>query len=237
MRTQIKNTLYYFYKYSKKPVTLFWSIYLIILMLFFILTSTPEGFIVFEGVASFPSLIFMIFFPIFMFKSVYPHVIKLGITRKAFSISISIYALALSILMTTLDYAYLKIVNFIIDTLEIENFVFTGLASGELPAQSYGNPLINLWLLSLTAFLLFTLIGAIFYRFGMTWGIIIIMIFPLSLFFRPIGEKIIDVARYLFIFDESYTPLSFLILIAMLTLGIWLVVRRSSIIDQITNKT
>ncbi|HHU19208.1 MAG TPA: hypothetical protein GXZ58_03005 [Bacilli bacterium] len=236
MVTQIKQTLQYYYRYSFKPVGMFWLIYFFFLTLMLVLSLHDDIALSITGATSFPSMIFIIFFSLLTFKNVFPFVIKLGVSRKAYMLSTYIYGLLLSLFMVVLNYIYLYFFNLLVNVFSIEGFDYIGLNMGEFADILTGNAYLFDLLVHLSLFLLFTLIGGFFYRFGMIYGVILIAIFPLSMLIKSVGTKIIELLSYLAIFHENYTPLSFLIIILSCLIVNWLIVHRSSTVDQITKQ-
>lgn len=236
MTNQIKSTLQYFYRYSIRSVRQFWLIYFLVLVLMLLLSIPDSASFHLTGITSFPSLIFMIFFSLLSFKNIFPFVIKLGVTRKAYIISTYIYAVILSLLMTVLNYIYLYLFNFIADLFAIDGFDFTGLNMEGFIETTFGNVYLYDWLLHISLFLVFTFIGAFFYRFGLLYGSLLLAVFPLSLFIRDFGIKFIESLRYLSIFYEHYTPVVFFIIIIISIIVNWFVVHKASVIDQVTNQ-
>lgn len=236
MFNQIKHTLQYYYSYSIKPVITFWSLFFMFLLLSLLLSNFRDVTFHLTGITSLFSIIFMILFPIFTFKNVFPFVIKLGISRKAFVISTYIYSFTLSLIMTGLNYLYLYGFNLIADGFSIEGFNYIGLNMEGFVELMHGNVYLFDLLLHLTLFLFFTFLGSFFYRFGFVYGLILTFIFPLSMLIRSVGIKIVEALEYFFIFQETYTPLSFIITILISSALLWLVVNRASVIDQITKQ-
>ncbi|WP_017473466.1 hypothetical protein [Amphibacillus jilinensis] len=237
MNNQIKNCLYYFYRFSIKTVIHFWLIYLGFISLFMILAIVTDGSVEFMGVNALPSFIFMVIFAMIFFKDVFPYIIKLGISRKFYIVSTFIFSVLLATFMIFLNLIFLHFINWIIDIFKIENFTFTGLNMGELTDVSSFDILIFEWLLHFTLFMLFLLIGAILFRFGMKYGMLMIFILPLSLFIRPIADIVGEIMPYFGIFHYDYTPFAFLPLIAIVVLLFGLTVQKASIVDQISHKS
>lgn len=236
MANQIKQTLYYYYRYSIKPVRLFWSIFFLFLTLTLLLSTLEDFSFQFTGITSIISIIFMIFFPIFTFKNIFPFVIKLGVTRKAFIIATYFYSVILSLIMTAFNYIYLYFFNIIAEGLSVEGFDYVGLNMEGFVETLFGNIYLFDWLIHLTLFLLFTFIGAFFYRFGMVYGVIFIALFPLSMLIKSIGLKVIELLSYLNIFHENYTATSYLLMIIICVVLNWFIVQRASVVDQITKQ-
>lgn len=236
MINQIKHTLQYFFRYSIKPVGMFWLIYFLFLTLMLILSIHDDIALSITGATSFPSMIFMIFFSLLTFKNVFPFVIKLGITRKAYMFATYIYSLLLSLFMIGFNYVYLYFFNLLVDLFSIEGFDFIGLNMDEFSDILIGNVYLFDLLTHLSLFLLFTFIGAFFYRFGVIYGVIFIAIFPLSMLIKSVSMKIVELLSYHVIFHENYTPVSFLIIILSCLILNWLIVHRASIVDQITKQ-
>ena len=232
MTNQIKQTLYYYYRYSIKPIRLFWLIFFLFLSLTMLLSNLEDFGFQFTGITSIVSLIFMIFFPIFTFKNIFPFVIKLGITRKSFIVATYIYSIVLSLIMTAINYIFLYLFNLT----TVEGFEYIGLNMEMFEEYIFGNVYLFDWLLHLTLFLLFTFIGAFFYRFGMVYGVILCALLPLSMLIKSIGLKIIELLRHLNIFHEDYTATSYLLIIIICVVLNWFIVQRASVVDQITKQ-
>ncbi|MBM7542970.1 hypothetical protein [Amphibacillus cookii] len=237
MNNQIKNCLYYFYKFSFKTIIHFWLIYLGFIALFIGLAIMTDGSVEFMGVNALPSTIFMAIFGLIFFKDVFPYIVKFGVSRKFFIASTVIFSVLLTTMMISLNFIFLHFINWIIDIFKIENFTFTGLNMGELTDVSPFDILIFEWLLHFTLFILFILIGAILFRFGMKYGMLMIIILPLSLFIRPIANKVGELMPYFGIFHYDYTPFAFLPLIAAVVLLFGVTVQKASIVDQISHKS
>src|SRR5699024_7604052 len=94
--TQIKQTLQNNYRYSFKPIRTFWLIFFLILSFSLAISTADNTSFHLTGIISFPSLVFIFFFSFFSFKNIFPFVIKLGISRKAYMLATYIYALLLS---------------------------------------------------------------------------------------------------------------------------------------------
>ncbi len=202
-----------------------------------ILAIVTDGSVEFMGVNALPSFIFMVIFAMIFFKDVFPYIIKLGISRKFYIVSTFIFSVLLATFMIFLNLIFLHFINWIIDIFKIENFTFTGLNMGELTDVSSFDILIFEWLLHFTLFMLFLLIGAILFRFGMKYGMLMIFILPLSLFIRPIADIVGEIMPYFGIFHYDYTPFAFLPLIAIVVLLFGLTVQKASIVDQISHKS
>lgn len=236
MVNQIKHTLQYLYRYSVKPISQFWLIFFLILSFSLVISTSDDTSFHLTGIISFPSLVFMFFFSFFAFKNIFPFVIKLGISRKAYVGATYIYGFLLSFLMTVLNYIYLYLFNFIADSFSIEGFDYTGLNMEGYVEHTFGNIYLFDWLLHLSIFLLITFIAAFFYRFGAIYGTLLIALFPLSLLIRSVGFKFIELLNYFAITDEKYTATSYLIIIVICLVLNWLVVHRASTLDQVTKQ-
>lgn len=236
MVNQIKHTLQYLYRYSVKPISQFWLSFFLILSFSLLISISDETSFHLTGIISFPSLVFMFFFSFFAFKNIFPFVIKLGISRKAYILATYIYALLLSFLMTVLNYVYLYLFNFIADGFSIEGFDYTGLNMEGYVEHTFGNVYLFDWLLHLSIFLLITFIAAFYYRFGAILGTLLLALFPLSLLIRSIGFKFVELLNYFAITDEKYTTISYLIIIVICLVLNWFVVQRASTLDQITKQ-
>ena len=236
MITQIKQTLQYYYSYSKKPILIFWLSYFSFLLLSLLLSLNDNITFQFYGITSIISIIFLIFYSFLTFKNVFPFVIKLGVSRKAFMLSTYIYGLVLSTLLVLINYIYLYLFNFLADLFSIEGFLFIGMNMPEYIEEIFGNVYLFDWLLHVSLFLLFTFIGAFFYRFGTTYGFLLIGVYVLSLFIRTIALKFVEIFNHLLVFDESYKPSIYLIVIAVCLVLNWFVVHRASTLDQITKQ-
>lgn len=236
MISEIKKSLYYLYKLSFRTVLIFWLVYLGIMGLFMILAVTAGGGIEFFGVNSLPSLIFMCIHGVIFFKDGFPFVIKYGVSRQGFLSTLFVFSIILSSIMTGLSYLFVRLINWIVELFSIENFDFVALDMGEYVTLTDHNPIFFEWLLHLSLFILFMFVASVLYRFGLKIGGLLLIIFPISMFIRPIAEKVLDLLTYFALFHDNYTPLSFLILIVGLSLLLWFSVKKASVVDQISFK-
>ena len=236
MVNQIRQTLQYYYQYSKKTIIIFWLSYFSFLVVSLFLSLYDGVVFEFYGITSIISIIFMIFYPILTFKNTFPFAIKLGISRKAFILSTYIFGIILSTLLVAVNYIYLYLFNSLVDLLSIDSYIFIGMNMPEYTEAIFGNVYLFDWLLHVSLFLLFTFIGAFFYRFGIIYGAALISIVPLSMLIRSIGIKIVETLSYFSIFQEDYTAFSYLILSVVCIALNWFVVHRASTLDQITKQ-
>lgn len=235
MVTEIKNSLYYFSRYTVKTVLTFWGIYIGFITLFFVLSVTTDGTIEFTGVNTLPATIFMVIFGIMFFKDVFPYNIKLGISRTPFSIAVLIFSVMLTTVMTGIAQLFLVFVNWITEKFNIDNFAFVGLNT-QIANFTDHNTLIYEYLVNLTLFLLALLIAVILFRLGFKYGMLVLIILPLSLFIRSVAYTFVNWLSYLAIFHNNYHPGFFLIPIIGFSLLFWFVVRNASVVDQISHK-
>lgn len=234
MLAEIKHNLFYFYKLSIRTVLTFWVIYLGFVLLFMLLTIFTGGEIEFLGVNSMPVFIFMGIYGFLFLKESFPRVIRLGVTRKSYVFSALLFSVLLSIVMTILSNLSLVSINLISETLQIDGFVFAGMAQSlELDniIISTISLLVYEGLLYLLIFLSFTLVAAVLFRFGLKLGGLLLIIIPASLFIKPVAKLAQDLIVYIAIFHENYFAPAFIAPYLVISLLFLLTVRKSSVVD------
>ncbi|SDB93783.1 ABC-2 type transport system permease protein [Pelagirhabdus alkalitolerans] len=236
MDSELKSTLYYFYKYSYKTVMIFWLVYFGFIALFMTLALTTQGTVEFQGVNTLPSTIFMIIFGMLCIKDVFPFVIKFGVSRQKFTLATLVYALMLSTFMLVANHGFFIVTDNLIDVLNINNFNFVSFNADQYAPLINGNEYLFEWLMYLTFFLFFSLISALFYRLGMKWGLVVLSILPLSMLIQPVGTQILEYLSYLSLFHANYQPIYFLIPISLIVALLGLVIQKMSVIDQVSYK-
>lgn len=236
MITEIKHSLYFFYKLSSRPILSFWLIYLGIITLLGVLAWTAPGSVEFQGANTLPSIIFCGIYAFTFYKTSFSFVIKHGITRNGFIVSLLIFSVLLSVTMTTISNIFFHVINWTVNTLSIEDFNFAALDFSEF-SISGAQIILFEGLVHLFVFLLFSLSAAILYRFGLKLGACILIILPASMFIRTVAEKAGDLATYLLLIHDNYMALNFLVPYSLIGVLMWYTARRTSVNNQLTFKS
>lgn len=233
MLEQIKLNLYFFHKISWFSMLMFWSIYLGFVAFMSVLAlSFQNSDITFMGVNAVPSLIFTFIFGLLFLKDSFPHVIKLGVNRNSYVISLFIFILVFTVVMVTVSQLSLFAINKWIELFSIDNFQFSGVEIAGLDHIGKVDLILFEAFLYLLAFGLALLLGSIFFRFGMGMGFTFLAIIPLSLTIQPVMTRLFDLLKYLAIGHEKYNEFAFLIPYAIIAILIWLIIKNASIIDK-----
>ncbi|WP_058306548.1 hypothetical protein [Gracilibacillus massiliensis] len=236
MLEQIKLNLYFFWKTSWMTLLIFWLIYASFILFMLIITISFDGGIEMIGVNTFPSMIFFIIFGIYFFRETFSNVIKFGITRMSYYVSLMIYIVLFSILMTTISQLFIQLIDLLIEIFNISNFTFTGIDLNMIENVSQWEFILYEVLIYILLFLFSLLLASIFYRFGLKIGFLTLLVFPLSFVFRDVAEIIFDALGYLLIGSEKYQAFYFLIPYLVLALILLLLTKRLSVVDQVTYK-
>jgi len=233
MLEQIKLNLYYFFKTSWLTIVTFWAIYLgFIGLMAVIALSNKGGNITIIGFNVFPSLIFSFIFGIFFLKDTFPHVIKLGVDRYSYVLSLFSYIVLFTIIMTTISQISLFIIDKLITLFSLNNFQFTGIEM--IGIDNIGTIDIILYeaFLYVFFFSFSLLLGSIFFRFGIKIGMTTLAIFPLLTAVQPLMEFIFELLEYVAIGHENYNEFAFLAPYAGIGILIWLIISKASVIDK-----
>lgn len=233
MLEQIKLNLYFFHKVSWVSILIFWSIYLGSVAFMAVLAlSFQNSDITFMGVNAMPSLIFTFIFGLLFLKDSFPHVIKLGVNRNSYVISLFIFILLFTAVMVTVSQLSLFVINKVIELLSIDNFNFSGMEIAGLDHIGKMDLILFEAFLYLFAFGFSLLLGCIFFRFGLGLGFAFLAIIPLSLTIQPIMTRLFDLLKYLAIGHEKYNEFAFFIPYAIIAFFIWLIIKNASIVDK-----
>ncbi len=238
MIEQVKLNLYYFYKASWKTIAIFWSIYLGFVFALMLLTIAFQAEISFMGVSTLPSFIFTMIYGLIFFKETFPQAIKFGVNRQSYFISIWFYFIFFTIVMTIIGQVLLSVVNLITNIFSIDNFKFVGFNYQTVTNTMDANLILYEGLLYIFIFLLTMLIGAVYFRYGMKIGTVIVITIPLMLIvFREIAAEMLELLTYLVFAHENYTIFAFLVPYIIFSTLIYLAIRKASVIDQVSFKS
>ncbi|WP_163538034.1 hypothetical protein [Gracilibacillus sp. YIM 98692] len=235
---QVKLNLYYFFKTSWMTILSFWFIFLASVLVLLIMTVSLGGEMEFSGFNTFPSLIFTMIYGSIFFRETFPHVIKFGLSRLSYTISLVIYLFLFAIVMIILSQLVIQFIGLIIDLFAIENFQFIGINQ-----MSNGLTNIGEWDLiiyeAMLYFLVFgisLLISSVFFRFGFKLGAVLFIPVIALFFFQSIAENIFKGLSYLGIGHANYTVYAFIVPLAMIAILLWLLTKNASVIDKVSNK-
>ncbi len=181
-------------------------------------------------------MIFCVIYGVYFFRETFPHVVKFGITRNSYFVSLFIYVLLFSIIMTTISQLFIKMIDSIIEIFNIENFTFRGIDLGMVDHIEQWELILYEGLIYILLFLLTILMASIFFRFGLKIGFTCLLIFPFLFVSKDIAMKVFDTLEYVFIGSENYQPFYFLIPYLALALLLYLITKKLSVVDQVSNK-
>ncbi|UOQ48477.1 hypothetical protein MUN88_21000 [Gracilibacillus caseinilyticus] len=237
MLKKLNLNFYYFWKTSWTTISIFWCIYFSFICLTLILAiSFNNSSISMSGINVVPAVIFCLIFGLNFFKDSFPHLIKLGLDRYSFLLSIFIYMIAFAVVMTVISQVSSWIIKALTTVFQLDNFSYISMV--DLMQNGF-----NQWEIFLYEFFLYLLffglailIGSIFFRFGQKIGFTLLAILPALFIIKPVGLQFVKIINYIAVDNPQYHIPSLLSLSVIIGLFLWLTVSKASVIDKTISK-
>ncbi|UOQ85016.1 hypothetical protein [Gracilibacillus salinarum] len=236
MLNKLNLNFYYFWKTSWTTISIFWCIYFGFICLTLIMAVSLSSSITMSGINVVPATIFCLIYGLNFFKDSFPHIIKLGLDRYSFLLSILIYMIAFALAMTVISQLSSWIINGLTTVFQLENFSYISMTDLLMNGFNKGEIFLYEFFLYLLFFGLAILIGSIFFRFGQKVGFILLAIIPALMIIKPVGVQLITFIHFIAVDNPQYRFPSLIVLFVIIGLFLWLTVSKASVIDKTTSK-
>jgi len=233
MIKELKANILYLYFDHRYSVMVFWSIFLlatagILAIALFsrevqMSVSTSMAIYIFCGITGF-----------MITKETFPFLIKLGSTRNSYVLSVVLYAFLAACFMSAFSTFIIQLINVLNKVAGIDNFrLFTIVSHTNLEATWYNELWLNI-LICLLFLALGTLLGSLFYRFGLIGGFSAVVFYFFIAIIPSSRDALIEL---LFSFENqkiilNYFAFSLLALIPYILY--WFILRKASTTPGVT---